>query len=93
MSIRIKADLSPYGAAGDAETIAILDICNRAATGNICDYDYRFGWTGHVSGKVTMGPWYILRAHDRRENIWSLVGAVLARRDQGKEEKSDYVGD
>ena len=41
MAIRISVDLRPFGA-GEPETIGILEIGNRDAIGELCDYDYRF---------------------------------------------------
>ena len=90
MSIRVKADLSAYGA-GAPETIAVLDIGNRDALGRVCDYDYRF-WDPQDGAKPA-GPWFVLRDHDRAGGVWSLVAAILARRAAGDEEPSGYTGD
>ena len=90
MAIRVTVDLRPFGT-GEPETIGILDIGNRDAIGQICDYDYRFAAPGR-DGPLTFGPWYVVRAHDRRRGIWALVAQILARRAAGTEELSDYTG-
>ena len=91
MAIRISVDLRPFGA-GEPETIGILEIGNRDAIGELCDFDYRFAGPAR-DGLLRFGPWYVVRAHDRRHGIWALIGQVLARRAAGDEELSDYTGD
>ena len=91
MAIRVTLDLRPFGA-GEPETIAALDIGNRTAIGELCDYDYRFG-AQTPGAPLRFGPWYVVRAHDRRHGIWALVGQILAHRAAGDEERSDYTGD
>ena len=91
MSIRVTVDLRPFGA-GEPETIAVLEIGNRNATGDICSYDYRFA-AQTPDGPLIFGPWYVVRAHDRRGGVWALVGQILARRAAGDEEPSDYTGE
>ncbi len=91
MAIRVTVELRPFGA-GEPETIGILDIGNRDATGELCDYDYRFAAPGR-DGLLRFGPWYVVRAHDRRQGVWVLVGQILARRAAGDEELSDHAGD
>ena len=91
MAIRVTVDLRPFGA-GEPETIGILDIGNRDAIGQTCDYDYRFAAPAR-DGLLLFGPWYVVRAHDRRHGIWALVGQILAHRAAGDEERSDYTGD
>ena len=91
MAIRVTVELRPFGA-GEPATIGILDIGNRDAIGQICDYDYRFGAPGR-DGLLRFGPWYVVRAHDRRYGIWVLVGQILARRAARDEEPSDYTGE
>jgi hypothetical protein len=91
MSIRVTLALRPYGT-GEPETIGILEIGNRNATGDVCDYDYRF--TAQTpDGPLRFGPWHVVRAHDRRKGVWVLVGQILARRAAGDEELSDYAGE
>ena len=91
MAIRVTIDLRPFGA-GEPETIGILEIGNRDATGAVCDYDYRFAAPAR-DGPLRFGPWYVVRAHDRRRGIWALIGQILARRAAGDEELSDYMGE
>ena len=92
MAIRVTVALRPFGA-GEPETIGILDIGNRDATGELCDYDYRFAAPARDGSRLLFGPWYLVRAHDRRHGIWVLVGQILARRAASDEELSDYTGD
>ena len=89
MSIRVRADLSACGVGGP-ETIAVLDIGNRDARGQVCDYDYRF-WDPAAAAEPS-GPWFVLRGHDRADGVWALIAAILARRAAGGEERSDYTG-
>ena len=91
MAIRVTVDLRPFGA-GEPETIGILEIGNRDAIGQICDYDYRFAAFTRGGSRLLFGPWYVVRAHDRRRGIWALVAQILARRAAGTEELSDYTG-
>jgi len=90
MSIRVTVALRPYGT-GEPETIALLDIGNRNATGEVCDYDYRFA-AQTPDGPLIFEPWHVVRAHDRHQGIWALVAQILARREAGTEERSDYAG-
>ena len=92
MAIRVTVDLRPFGT-GEPETIGILDIGNRDAIGQICDYDYRFAAPARDGSGLVFGPWHVMRAHDRRHGIWVLVGQILARRAAGDEELSDYAGE
>lgn len=79
------------GGAGNTETIGVLEIGNRSATGQTCDYDYRFGAAIRSDPKAAVfGPWHIVRKHDRDDGIWVLVAQILARREAGREEASDY---
>ncbi len=89
MAIRVTVELRPYGT-GEPETIAVLEIGNRDLSGQICDYDYRFGAPAPDDAHLVFAPWYRLRGHDRREGIWVLIGQILARRAAGDEEPSDY---
>jgi hypothetical protein len=88
MSVRVTVDLAPFGA--DPATIGVLEIGNRCPTGQICDYDYRFGRIDEVSGALVFGPWYILRGFGRSRLVWALIGEILARAAAGDEEPSDY---
>ena len=91
MAIRVTVDLRPFGT-GEPETIAALDIGNRDAIGELCDYDYRFAVPARDGSRLIFGPWYVVRAHDRRRGVWALIGQILARRAAGSEEPSDYSG-
>ncbi len=91
MSIRVTVALRLYGT-GEPETIAVLDIGNRDAVGQTCDYDYRFA-AQTPDAPLRFGPWCVVRAHDRRRGIWALIGQILARRAAGTEELSDYAGE
>ena len=91
MAIRVTVDLRPFGA-GEPQTIGILEIGNRNATGELCDYDYRFA-AQTPGAPLRFGPWYVVRAHDRGRGIWALIDQILARRATGDEELSDYTGD
>ena len=91
MAIRVTVELRPFGT-GEPETIAALDIGNRDAIGQICDYDYRFAVPARDGSRLIFGPWYVVRAHDRRRGVWALIGQILARRAAGSEEPSDYSG-
>ncbi len=92
MSIRVTVALRPFGT-GEPEAIGILEIGNRNARGEVCDYDYRFAAFTRDGSRLLFGPWYVVRAHDRRHGIWALVGQILARRAAGVEEPSDYAGE
>ena len=92
MAIRVTVELRPFGAS-EPETIAVLEIGNRDATGEVCDYDYRFAAPARDGSGLVLRPWYVVRAHDRRQGVWVLVGQILARRAAGSEERSDYTGE
>ena len=88
--IRATVDLIPYGI-GTSEVIGLLEIGNRQATGDLCDYDYRFGIMEADGVTANFEPWLIVRQHDRTTGVWHLIAQILDRRQQGPEEASDYL--
>ena len=69
--IRVTVELLPNGHEEDAVPMGVLEIANRSAVGNDCDYDFRIRrpdvWT----------PWLLLRAHRRADGVWVLIQRAL----------------
>ena len=85
--IRVNVDLVPFGLL-DPLAIATLEIGNRNAHDEICDYDFRIGAQDPASGEPIFGPWRVVAAHHRSDGIWALIERILAVRDNAP--LSDY---